>query len=207
MNCYNCGKDIKPTESSISLDGINHSHDECLRNPPKPAQCRFDELEDGEYFILAMLFAYGSNRVMQKVMEESDKYNAVCMENTNRSELIPAYQQVVRVRDETGTVKPVAAPVPKPEPEVHPSDEPTLAELNTAKYAFAGIELEGNEWIDIHSSRDWTCMELANKHIWLCINKMEQYCFVFSDEASLFSQPYATVGEATEALLRHMANL
>lgn len=67
-------------------------------NTTKPAQCRFDELEDGEHFILAMLFAYGSNRVMQKVLEESDKYNAVYIENTNRSQSIPAYQQVVRVR-------------------------------------------------------------------------------------------------------------
>lgn len=200
MNCYNCGKDIKPTESSISLDGINHSHDGCLRNPPKPAQCRFDELEDGEHFILAMTLAFGSSRVMQKVLEESDKYNAVWMENTNRSERIPADTQVVRVRDTT-IIKPEA------EDNTLSIDAFTMVSLSTSKYAFAGIELEGNEWVDIHSSRDWACMELANKHIWLCINKMEQYCFVFSDEADLFSQPYATVGEAKEALIRHMANL
>lgn len=96
MNCYNCGKDIKPTESSISLDGINHSHDECLRNPPKPAQCRFEELEDGEHFILAMTLAFGSSRVMQRVAESS-KYNAQWIEK-NVFEKIPADTQVVRVK-------------------------------------------------------------------------------------------------------------
>lgn len=200
MNCYNCGKDIKPTEPSISLDGINHSHDECLRNPPKPAQCRFDELEDGEHFILAMTLAYGNSRVMQKVLEESDKYNAVWTLVPMRSEFIPADTQVVRVRDTT-IIKPDV------EDNTFSTDAFTLAALSTAKYAFAGIELKGGEYIDIHSSKDWTCMELANKHIWLCINKMGQYCFVFSDEASLFSQPYATVGKAKEALIRYMANL
>lgn len=197
MNCYNCGKDIKPTESSISLDGINHSHDECLRNPPKPAQCRFDELEDGEIFHPAL------NRirpVLWKRVNDSNDYNAVAIENSSRCMCIPADTQVVRVRDTT-IIKPDV------EDNTFSTDAFTLAALSTAKYAFAGIELKGGEYIDIHSSKDWTCMELANKHIWLCINKMGQYCFVFSDEASLFSQPYATVGKAKEALIRYMANL
>lgn len=198
MNCYNCGKDIKPTESSISLDDINHSHDACLRNPPKPAQCAFRDLEDGEIFHLAMSIRLPT---IMKCVKDCVHYNAVIVDSPQRPMTIPADTQVVRVK------QPEAIPVPVAEPEKHPSDAFTLAALKTSEYAFANVELEGSEYITIHSSTGWNCVELANKHIWLCINQHGKYCFVFSDEAEQFSQPYPTVGKAKEALIHYMANL
>lgn len=191
MHCYNCGKNIKPTESSISLDGINHSHDSCLRSPPKPAQCRFDELAIGEEFHLAITQGYGSKQIYMKASCEM----AGTLHSPQRMDNIPADTQVVRVRDTSIS-----------EPEKHPADMFTLAALKTSDYAFSAV-LKGNEHINIHSSTGWNCLELANKHIWLCINQHGKYCFVFSDEAEQFSQPYPTVGEAKQALIRYMTNL
>lgn len=83
----------------------------------------------------------------------------------------------------------------------------TLVLLNTDNYAFKDVELTGAEWIDIHSSTGWACTRVCAEGIWMCINDVSRYCFVFTDEAEQFSQPYPTVQEAMDARKRYMENL
>lgn len=42
---------------------------------------KFGEIPDGSYFFLAQTYAYGSRTVFQKVMEDSNDYNAVIAGN------------------------------------------------------------------------------------------------------------------------------
>lgn len=48
----------------------------------------FSDLSDGQYFYLAMLYGYGSGRVLQKVLEDGE-HNAVWADATHIGELLP----------------------------------------------------------------------------------------------------------------------
>lgn len=84
----------------------------------------------------------------------------------------------------------------------------TLVLLNTEIYAFQGIELEGNEWIDLQDPYGtWNFMPVCAEGIYLVVDALGRYCFVFFDEADQCSQPYPTVQEAMDARKRYMDNL
>lgn len=173
-------------------------------NTTKPAQCRFDELADGEVFHLAM---HSMTNVLMQRVNESDDYNSVLVNSPRYGQTIPDDAQVVRVRDEIGTVKPVAAPVPKPEPEVHPSDAFTLVMLKSSMYMFKDIELDGGEWAELQLDDSIYTVPLPNDRLAMLVNQRGEYCFIFWDEADQCSQPYPTVAAAKAASAQYAQNI
>lgn len=160
----------------------------------KPIKCTFNDLAIGEYFKVAMTHAYESSRLMKRVCG-CEEYNAVWVESPQHVEKIPHDMPVLRSGLDEATDNTIA------------SSSHTMVLINPDLYAFKDRVLTGDEWLEIHSSAGWACMPVCAEGIWMCINENSRYCFVFTDEAEQFSQPYPTVREAMEARKRCLDNL